>query len=272
MHTSVISQFRCAALLLLVSVLSPCAAAAIPAVTVTPATSSVQPGDLFFIDVRVSAEADTISNYNVILQFDPTVVELMEVVQGSLYQGYGDFSWFESTEESLGTWQVFDVIFPAESFVLAPGELCRLHFHALSVGYSPVTILTCSIKDIGRYPIEPLSIESGVILVGDVVSVGPAEIPWGGWDLGAPFPNPAAGSTEIMLYRTGRSDGALCRLGVFDIAGRRIRVLDPGAGGGNVRLAWDGRDDRGVAVCSGAYFIRLEGAGRLISRKIVLLR
>jgi flagellar hook assembly protein FlgD len=61
-------------------------------------------------------------------------------------------------------------------------------------------------------------------------------------------------------------------LSVFDVAGRRVRTLVDGwmrAGPHSSR--WDGRDDGGRAVASGVYFARLE-AGRILSRRMVLLK
>jgi hypothetical protein len=41
---------------------------------------------------------------------------------------------------------------------------------------------------------------------------------------------------------------------------------------GTHAVTWDGRDDAGRAVASGAYAYRLEAAGRVEVRKLLLLR
>jgi hypothetical protein len=61
---------------------------------------------------------------------------------------------------------------------------------------------------------------------------------------------------------------------IFDASGRRVRTLFSGVlTAGAHRLAWDGRDQRGVAVAPGIYFAKLsteEGEQRV--RKLVLAR
>ncbi|HEY5564848.1 MAG TPA: FlgD immunoglobulin-like domain containing protein, partial [Rhodothermia bacterium] len=66
---------------------------------------------------------------------------------------------------------------------------------------------------------------------------------------------------------------ALLKLEVFDIMGRRVRMLDEGlhtAGLGSV--AWDGRNDAGRAVSSGTYLLRLESGGRVATGTAILAR
>ena len=41
---------------------------------------------------------------------------------------------------------------------------------------------------------------------------------------------------------------------------------------GETQLAWDGRDDRGDALASGMYFVRMEVEGDAFTRRIVLAR
>jgi hypothetical protein len=50
------------------------------------------------------------------------------------------------------------------------------------------------------------------------------------------------------------------RLVVFDVAGRRVRTLaDQFMESGSMSLTWDGRDEAGLEVGPGAYFLRLSG-------------
>ncbi|MBD3236478.1 MAG: hypothetical protein GF330_07230, partial [Candidatus Eisenbacteria bacterium] len=80
-------------------------------------------------------------------------------------------------------------------------------------------------------------------------------------------PNPFHAWTTIRfdLFRDATVD-----LGVFSLDGRRVRTLVRGILGAGLHTAsWDGRDDRGRAVGSGVYLIRLTADPLLDTRRIV---
>ena len=64
------------------------------------------------------------------------------------------------------------------------------------------------------------------------------------------------------------------KLRVFGIGGALVRTLaDQPFAAGEHRVVWDGTDDRGHAVASGTYFMRLDAEGSPAeSRKVILLR
>ena len=83
-------------------------------------------------------------------------------------------------------------------------------------------------------------------------------------------PNPARGPVriEFEMPRAGRA-----RLEVFDLAGARARTLFDGEAEAGVRtVSWDGRDGSGAPVSAGVYFARLSGGGKVLSRRLLLLR
>lgn len=62
-------------------------------------------------------------------------------------------------------------------------------------------------------------------------------------------------------------------LGVFDIAGRRVRSLMEGiAPAGRQTVSWDGRDDAGRAMPGGVYFIKMVSMGQETTQRMVLTR
>jgi flagellar hook assembly protein FlgD len=89
--------------------------------------------------------------------------------------------------------------------------------------------------------------------------------------LDPPYPNPFNPRTTIR-YRLSRA--ARVDLAIFDVAGRRVRVLesDRQRGAGLRTVTWNGRDDRGRVVASGVYFVRLRVDGESYSRRLVLLK
>ena len=83
-------------------------------------------------------------------------------------------------------------------------------------------------------------------------------------------PNPFNPRTEIAF-----SLGAETRieLAIFDLQGRRLRVLESGLrAAGEHRVIWDGRDSAGRDLPSGTSFYRLEGAGQNQAHKMSLVR
>jgi hypothetical protein len=83
-------------------------------------------------------------------------------------------------------------------------------------------------------------------------------------------PNPALrGSTIAFQVPTSGP----VRLSVYDVSGRLVRVLaDRSFEAGAHQTTWDGTDDRGRAVASGAYYCRMEAGGFKVTRSVVLSR
>jgi subtilisin family serine protease len=85
----------------------------------------------------------------------------------------------------------------------------------------------------------------------------------------AASPNPMSGTASMRF--TLASDG-WARLSLYDVAGRRVRMLLEGPlGAGPHAIGWDGRGDRGQPLPAAVYFARLESGGTVLKAKIVLL-
>lgn len=85
-----------------------------------------------------------------------------------------------------------------------------------------------------------------------------------------PRPNPAR---EAVRFDLGLPRAGDLELEVFDLAGRRVRVLASGqrpAGGASV--AWDLRDEIGARVNPGVYLVRARLAGAEAVRRVVVMR
>jgi hypothetical protein len=96
---------------------------------------------------------------------------------------------------------------------------------------------------------------------------GDAVAPRGGLELSLPRPNPSAGASHVEFEL---SQPARVVLDVFDSQGRRVRrVADAWFSSGRHASAWQGDDDRGHAVGTGVYFLRLQSGGLQQTRRIV---
>ncbi len=84
------------------------------------------------------------------------------------------------------------------------------------------------------------------------------------------WPNPFNPETSIAV--TVRRTEQV-RVGVFGLDGRRVRLLaDRVFAAGEEELRWDGRDENGRSLSSGAYLVRVESASETRSLKITLLK
>jgi hypothetical protein len=81
-------------------------------------------------------------------------------------------------------------------------------------------------------------------------------------------PNPCRGATTISL-KPQASNSKPLTLRIYDAQGRRVRTFTVNRAPYTV---WDGRDDFGQPLPSGAYFIRCDIAGAHAATRIVLQR
>ncbi|HTY08281.1 MAG TPA: M6 family metalloprotease domain-containing protein [Candidatus Edwardsbacteria bacterium] len=88
--------------------------------------------------------------------------------------------------------------------------------------------------------------------------------------LAAPWPNPASGRVRLayQLDRPGRA-----RLAVYTVTGQLVTELaNAELAPGRYQAAWSGADRAGRKVASGVYFVRLEAAGKTLTRRLTVLR
>ncbi len=83
-------------------------------------------------------------------------------------------------------------------------------------------------------------------------------------------PNPFARRTTINYSLPGPMH---VRLAVYDVRGRRVRTLVDGSKGAGLQAEqWDGRDQRGIEVGSGVYFIRLDAGSETRMIKVMRIK
>ncbi len=86
-----------------------------------------------------------------------------------------------------------------------------------------------------------------------------------------PMPTPFAERTTIRF--SVPAPGGRVELALFDLSGRRVRVLwDAPSVPGSHAVVWDGRDDGGRRVASGIYFARLAHRGEERTARVVRLK
>jgi len=84
------------------------------------------------------------------------------------------------------------------------------------------------------------------------------------------FPNPFNPSTTIPFHLERASQ---VKLTVINLMGQTVRTLAEGTlAAGHHRLQWNGRNDAGEIVATGAYRFRLENGGRVQIRRLMLIK
>lgn len=100
---------------------------------------------------------------------------------------------------------------------------------------------------------------------------GVEDLAGGGGPMLRVSPNPFNPVT-VIRYRAG-GPGKV-RLAIYTPGGALVRLLDQGPSASSLERAvtWDGTDDAGRPVASGAYFIRMEQGSNHLSRRVILLK
>jgi uncharacterized protein YcsI (UPF0317 family) len=121
---------------------------------------------------------------------------------------------------------------------------------------------------IGKPYLPPPPPPTPIASPGDTVIMVPTPIQRQGAVLGAtaqavdlplyrPMPNPFSDGMH-MAYAVG-PEGARVRISVYDVSGRRVRSLADGEQApGSHLVAWDGRDDQGMRMRGGVYFVHAQ--------------
>jgi len=88
--------------------------------------------------------------------------------------------------------------------------------------------------------------------------------------MSVPRPNPARGKIEVLFSIPERTR---VRLYLYDVAGRKVRdIIDGEVDAGIHRIHVEARDNRGNALPSGVYFLRLDLEGNCQVKKVLFVR
>lgn len=117
------------------------------AVVVAPNDTTVSVGDDFYIRVEADAFPD-LKAYELIFQFDPTIVQLMGAVPGDVLTGDGDphFATLVSDVSAPPDSAWYNAAMLTGS-TQGPGVLVYFHFKALQVGVSPLDCRRVDYRD-----------------------------------------------------------------------------------------------------------------------------
>jgi beta-fructofuranosidase len=187
----------------------------------------------------------------------------------------------------LGRVPVFRASLVDEDKVETPVSLDSLGFPAVPALTGDVTVFKWVARRYPRVPDTDLDTVTHLLLrladstavapLFTITSPAPPTLGVGGGDTKGPLRFAAralntgragAAALEIQL-----SEAASVRVDLYDVLGRRLRVLaDRALSQGVNVLAWDGRDGGGADVGDGVYFARVACAGRVQTVRLLNLR
>ena len=270
--------FRIPALVIGLCALAGLAARASAGVSVglTPATQNVTPGGDFDVFVDVLSSGSSFNGFDAVVIYDPAALTFVPQSPTSLQQGClmtgscssacgNTFHRFSAAADSLS---VSDVLLCNQTSLTGPGHLYQLHFHASNTAQvTHVTFRSARFYDAGVF-VTPVQTSDATIGIGVNVGVGPGTPP--GIARVRVEPNPSFG--RVAFVAEGAAGlSAIQIIQIVDLQGRVVRELVPGAPGAGARLAWDGRDERGVRVAAGVYLARIHQGGSIQHTRVVLL-
>ncbi len=84
------------------------------------------------------------------------------------------------------------------------------------------------------------------------------------------YPNPSPGNTTMQFSLP--SEGPV-KMTIHNVRGERVKTLiRETLSAGRHERAWNGRDEEGGTVASGTYWVRLEAAGEIQTKRVTVIR
>jgi hypothetical protein len=241
-----------------------------PAVSLDPQNIHLQPAESCTLQVMVSTP-DSLSCFNCVIAFDHTLLTLVSVDEGELFEEAPFLTFFSWDQPSPDTISVSDCVLGYRSCAVGPGELVRLVFRAEGTGLAGVRIGAMALWDIDRSTVDPVVDPAAWVVVGTPtgtrINAGSAEL--------RAYPNPFNHATHIVFtipLAEGTEQHGVT-VSIYTPAGEHVRTLDVRDDhSGESRFVWNGRDRRGQTVASGVYYAAVVTGRRTFTTRLVLLR
>ncbi len=261
-------QWIRAALTIAVTIAVPTTASRALDFALTPARIDVSPGEVFTVELRADASADSFNGYDMALAYDPKTLVLLGATavqqEGPLFtqacpQRYHLFT--IDPDSSIA--HVAHVLLCAGVKVAGPGVLYRLNFRAPTENALTHLRLVegTAAYDAGTFVI-PFTTRDAVVAVGDVTATAP--LLSRGHLLAHPNPFNPVTTLSWEAPRAGWT-----RLELYSLAGRFVATLWSGFGTAGARH-YDWQADPQLA--SGVYFVHLSSPDLQMTTRVVLLK
>ncbi len=233
-----------------------------------PQQTYIAIAELCTLEVYVTAPADSLACMEVFLQFDNSLLSLVSVLEGMLFQNAPYNTFFNVKDIAQDTVSAVDCVLGYQTYFLAPGDLVRFVFQTLQPGVAGVHIAEMHVWDIDREELRLVVDPGAWINIGAPVAGGTPPPPDGSLEC---YPNPFNPATTLQLnLPPGEMNGI--DVSIYSPSGVRIASLFEGdCSNGNCRFVWRGVDDAGNRVASGVYFGVARTTSAVYTTKLVLI-
>jgi hypothetical protein len=213
--------------------------------------------------INLSEKTEKLGSFTAILMWDPAVLEF-EGFTGGTTKGFenpvvnsskiSDGKIIFSNAQPKGTEgsvNLLNVKFKAVGKTGSSSKL-DLSFQALTAASTFSNLLPLLDKA------DDHRVESQVVVIPET------------YDLSQNYPNPFNPQTKINYQLPV---AGWVNIAVYNLLGQRVRVLvNRVEQAGNYTVTWDGKDDQGQIVPSGAYFLRMKSADFVADRKMLFIK
>jgi len=143
--------------------------------------------------------------------------------------------------------------------ITGQGVLATVRFRAVAAGDPKLAIDRVIGRDATNHE-ATITIETSLELLAPISAT----------ELGPMVPNPSHGNADVQYSVAKRGT---VELSIYSVDGRLVRTLARGIQEvGRYHSAWDGTDDRGIALRAGVFYLRLHAEGVHMTRRISLVR
>jgi hypothetical protein len=241
---------------------------------ILPSVISVEPGEIFDVELTITQTGSPFNAYDAVVSFDPDVLSFIQLSdsqqQGSLMTEACENIFHKFEASTFGdTLAISHILLCSATDVSGPGVVYRLRFQAGDLnGATTLSLLEGTQFYLAGLYVNPVFTHDAEVTVGPVSPVPDVQA--------APTPNLQAAPNPFNPTTTISFEAASAipsKVTVYSSRGTRIAgLLDGQVSPGVNSVVWNGRNDHGVLVGSGIYLVRLELGERSFMRKISLVK
>jgi hypothetical protein len=232
-----------------------------------PDTTYITVNDSSQIDIAVDSHLTGIHCFIVSIGFDTTLVELTDVIEGSLLPGTGQTFFFWNRTEN--GYDIGSCLLGFGLYANGPGVIATMKFRAReATGVSSLHFTSQEFTDTLLNPIYVIALYGAIVVLDSTTGIENPESGAGfprRFILYQNFPNPFNSQTNIKY---SLFEPCFVRIEVFDVLGRLHYALASGEKPAGLHVVTWNAD----GSSSGTYYLRLRADNYAETRKMLLIK